>query len=816
LKNQPLRARAFIILTIAVGFATMLYGLQHWGPTEPLRFLVYLVCALVAAGLKVRLPGITATMSVNFLFVLLGTVELGFSETLLIGCGATLLQCFWRTKHRPTLAQILFNVSSMAIAVAASYSAFVWMQREPFPDNVPVLLMVSAAVLFLVNTLSVSVVVALTEGKSIRQIWSECYFWSFPYYLGGAAIAWLASHVNKSLGWQTTVAILPVVYWVYRSYRAYLDRLEEQRKHAQDMASLHLRTIEALALAIDAKDHTTHDHLRRVRVYATEIGREIGLSDSELDAIRAAALLHDIGKLAVPEHILSKPGRLTPEEFEKVKIHPIVGAEILERVEFPYAVVPIVRSHHEKWDGSGYPDGLSGEAIPIGARILSVVDSLDALASPRQYRPALPLDEAMKLIVAEAGRSFDPRIVEVLKRRYVGLEQMARSERVSLTKLSTEAKVSRGLAPAAGFESSPASSRDLISSEPCDFLSSIAGARQEVQMLFELSQTLGNSLSLDETLSVLALRLQRLMRFDTIAVFIRNGETLHPRYVSGENFQIFSSLRIPVGSGLIGWVALNEKPILNGDPMVEPGYMGHPDQVTHLRSALAVPLVGLEGVVGVMVLYRAEACSFTKDHQRVLQAISSKVALAVDNAMKYQLAANSATTDYLTGLPNARSLFMHMDAELARCRRSNEPLTVLVCDLNGFKGINDKHGHLEGNRVLKMVARGFKEACREYDFVARMGGDEFVVVAPGLPPAAISELLKRLRNVAVEAGLATGGRSLLSVSIGQASFPEDGTDAEGLLSEADRRMYVAKQQHHSAFATHPSSNVTDLNYARVN
>src|SRR5437588_4065168 len=191
------------------------------------------------------------------------------------------------------------------------------------------------------------------------------------------------------------------------------------------MANLHLRTIEALALAIEAKDQTTHDHLQRVRVYAMEVAKELKLSRDEIEALRAATLLHDIGKLAVPEHIISKPGRLTAEEFEKMKIHPIVGAEILEEVAFPYPVVPIVRAHHERWDGSGYPCGLKGEEIPIGARILSAVDCLDALASDRQYRRALPLDEAMAKVASESGTSFDPRVIEVLAARYRELEQKA-------------------------------------------------------------------------------------------------------------------------------------------------------------------------------------------------------------------------------------------------------------------------------------------------------------------------------------------------------------------------------------------------------
>jgi putative nucleotidyltransferase with HDIG domain len=240
------------------------------------------------------------------------------------------------------------------------------------------------------NTVPIAEAISLSEGKRFGETWHNCYFWSFPFYLVGASVAWIISLFTRQMHWQGAIVLLPVIYLIYRSYQLYLARLEDERRHVESIAGLHMRTIEALALAIEAKDHTTHEHLRRVRVYAVEVGKQLGLSERELEALKAAALLHDIGKLAVPEHIISKPGRLTQEEFEKMKIHPVVGAEILERVSFPYPVAPIVRAHHEKWDGTGYPYGLRGEEIPIGARILSAVDCLDALASDRQYRRAWP------------------------------------------------------------------------------------------------------------------------------------------------------------------------------------------------------------------------------------------------------------------------------------------------------------------------------------------------------------------------------------------------------------------------------------------
>jgi diguanylate cyclase (GGDEF)-like protein len=314
-------------------------------------------------------------------------------------------------------------------------------------------------------------------------------------------------------------------------------------------------------------------------------------------------------------------------------------------------------------------------------------------------------------------------------------------------------------------------------------------------MLYELTQDLGNSLNLHETLSVLDSRLKRLIPYDAIAVYVRKGDCLTPAYVNGENFRLFASLEIPMGQGLSGWVAETGKPIINGNPSVEPGYLNDPTKFSNLRSALAVPLENGVAIAGVLALYHAGRDAFNQDHLRVLLAINPKISLAVENALKYEQAAISATTDALTELPNARSLFLHLDAELARAKRTDGSLAVLVCDLDGFKQVNDRFGHLEGNKVLKLVAAGLERSCREYDYVARMGGDEFVLVLSSFKQDDLSETLKRLEQVAVEAGIQVCGERLLAISVGAAFFPGDGNDAESLLAEADRRMYVTKQGH---------------------
>jgi diguanylate cyclase (GGDEF)-like protein/putative nucleotidyltransferase with HDIG domain len=788
-------ATLFSSLICGLGLIALAMGFLTFEPSDVWRLAAYFVITMLAATIRDGENWHLGLSPVGFLFAAIGMVELTLGETMLLACSAILVQCIRRTRKLGESSRTFFNVSLTAIAVSAGHLVFESLQF--LPDLFLLLrLLIAATVCYCFSTFGAMAVEALLNGTNLKLIWKEQHMLSLNYYLVAIAGAGFYHYLEGLLNgtWQLAIFSLPVVWLIYRVYTMQMGRMEEQTRHSDEMASLHLRTIEALALAIEAKDTTTHEHLQRVQVYALEIGRELGMNTKELEALQAAAILHDIGKLAVPEHIISKPGKLTPEEFDKMKIHPVVGAEIIERVKFPYEVAPIVRAHHEKWDGTGYPSGTKAENIPLGARILTAVDCLDALASDRQYRRALPLDEAMGVLEKEAGKAFDPQVVEILRRRYVELEAKARKRiaEVDPARLSTDIHIIRGDAPDAGFENSDGA---LVpaGTDSIDFLGSIAAARQEVQTLFEIQQDLGNSLSLDETLSLLAVRLRKIIPYEALAVYQRKEDILSPAYVVGENYRLFNSLRIPMGQGLSGWVAENQKPILNGNPSVEPGYLNDPNMFSTLRSTLAVPLQGLTGVVGVMALYRSERDAFTRDHLRLLLAVSAKVAMAMDNALKFRQAENSATTDFLTDLPNARSLFLHLDSELSRTRRQLDSLAVLVCDLDGFKQVNDRFGHLEGNKLIRQVALKLKEMCREYDYVARMGGDEFVLVLPGLRPADIEIKVQRLEALVRETGKVITGDDCVGISIGSAHFPEDGDDAESLLAEADRRMYKVKQ-----------------------
>jgi putative nucleotidyltransferase with HDIG domain len=627
-------AKAYIALVIAAGACSLAHGLWTWSSADYARYLSYCIITLVASGMKVSLPSVTGTMSMGFVFALIGISEFSLGETLVAGCLGAVLQSLFYAKVRPKPVQLLFSVASLACAIQTAYGI------HHLPNVQSGLL--TATTLFLTNTFLISAVIALTERKNLWAVWSD-YFWSFPNYLVGAAAAWVVGVSGRLIGWQPSLLLMPILYVVYRSHRMYVGRLEEartraeqERVHAEEVAALHRRTIETLALAIEAKDQTTHDHLERVETYAVEVGKELGLSESELEALRAAALLHDIGKLAVPEYIISKPGRLTRAEFEKMKTHTIVGAEIVERIRFPYSVAPLVRGHHERWNGTGYPDGLAGERIPIGARILAAVDCLDALASDRQYRRALPFGEAIRIIESEAGKSFDPRVVEILARRGAELQRMVDGGN-RIERLGTNIKVARGDAPATGFEktATPAhSGNQQATRDLSNLVDSIEVVGKRSETLARLIHTIGLCGERDAAFAAIRSALHDVIACEVLVIYLRSGDFLTPVWVFGNDFRLFASLEIPVGGGLSGWVAENGRAIVNGNPSVEPGYLNDPSKFSVLRSALAVPLISTNGITGVLSVYAMGRDAFTTTDLAALTSVGSALARALERSAR--------------------------------------------------------------------------------------------------------------------------------------------------------------------------------------
>jgi diguanylate cyclase (GGDEF)-like protein len=618
-------------------------------------------------------------------------------------------------------------------------------------------------------------------------------FIGFSVALGTLVIAFFGAQSVFAQPWLLAVLVgsaattltAGALYLVYRSYELHVGRSAEGQRHRQDLADLHLATIEALARAIDAKDQTGQSHIRRVQAYAAGLAQGFGMTDDDIQGVKTAALLHDIGKLAVPEHILSKPGPLTQEEFQKVRIHPQVGADIISAVPFPYPVAPLILSHHERWDGKGYPHGLKGADIPLGARILSVVDYYDALTSERPYHKAMTHDGALALLQQEAGRALDPSVVEMF---VAMIPQMAAAIDALVPLSPVRSEYESQAHSAVAVELPSENGKNSVFED-------IALAHREIYALYELAQTMGTSLGVADTMALIASKLSNLVPFSSCALFLYGEKTdsLSCTFATGVDDDKLAILTVKGGQGLSGWVARNRRPLVNAKPALEFQAAGVAETTT-LESALIAPLVFGDRLIGTLGVYQVEADFYTDNHRRLVDHVCEQVAAVINNSMVFEKTQEDSLTDPLTLLPNTRFMFTHLTRELARAERLKAEVALLVMDLDGFKEINDTHGHHVGDRALRQVAEVLKSAIRPYDICIRYAGDEFIVVLSGcgLEEAERKrlEMQRAVDEVMFEAR--PGRRVPLAVSVGAAIFPRDGRTYEELLSTADSRMYRDK------------------------
>jgi diguanylate cyclase (GGDEF)-like protein/putative nucleotidyltransferase with HDIG domain len=572
-----------------------------------------------------------------------------------------------------------------------------------------------------------------------------------------------------------------VLYFGLRAYRIIKARFRAEQRRAEQLAELHLATIEALARAIDAKDGTAENHIRRVQLYATAVARELGMSDAEIQAVRTAALLHDIGKLAVPEHILSKPGPLSAEEFQKVQAHPQVGADIIAAVPFPYPVAPLIQNHHERWDGRGYPRGLRGEDIPLGARVLFLVDYFDALTSNRPYHEAMTFEAAVALIEQEAGKALDPRAVAAFVR--------------VLPQVRMEVEEKERKSGPVDAVSAQATRNDRGKSS---VFNDIAIAHGEIYALYQIAQTMGTSLGVSDTMALIASKLTSLVPFSACTLFLydENTNLLTCRFATGTDFELMQQLTLKGGQGITGWVARNRRPLVNARPSGDLEAAGS-SLPTTLQSALVCPLLLGDQVIGTLAVYHTTASFYGDDHRRLLDRVCEQAAAVIHNSIVFEQTHEASLTDPLTNLPNTRFMVNHLARELSRAERGNAEVSLLVMDLNDFKDINDTFGHHVGDRALREVAQVLRGAIRPYDVCVRYAGDEFFVVLAGCGWDEAEykrlELQEAVESLVFEAK--PGVRMPLSISAGAAVFPHDGNTYEVLMAKADRRMYRNKVMH---------------------
>jgi len=747
--------------------------------SRPVLFVVFLALSSLSSAIKLPLPLERGSSSLSLCYAIdvASLLFLGpYHATLVVAMGA-FSQCTFRMRERNPLHRTLFSIATLSLTMQLAGQLFTRLEagQQTLSYGLILPLGVTALLYFLINTALVATAIAFSTGQAISRVWQDNFLWSAPSYFIGAATAALVklTFEEQAYPWWVVLVVIPA-FLTYRSYRLFIARIEKEQAEVRRASEVQLATIEALALAIEARDSTSPMQVRKMQAYAAGLARAVGMPEHEVVGLQTATLLHDIGNLAIPEHIFSKPGPLSFDEFEKVKTHPRIGAEILRDVPFPYPVASLIVAHHEHWDGKGYPAGLRGTRIPLGARVLAVVDSYTALTSHRPHRPARPYHEALATLRQTAGSVLDPTLVE----KFIGMLPM----------LDFQLASAAGTPPAA-----PAINGRVLSPRAtgATALEDIAGAHHEARALYQVAQALGASLGLAESMGLITENLKDLVPFSCAALFLSNEETgrFECRWAAGLRDQAVRQVSVESVTDIEHLL-----PELNRG------------QEAVFRSSLAARLVFNDAVIGALAVFHAEAEGYSADHRRVFQRVAEHASLVIRNSIVFERTQKDSFTDQLTRLPNRRYMLLYLTQQMARAEKRRSKLAVVMMDLNGFKDINDTLGHQAGDRALHEVASVLRSMVRSYDLCVRYGGDEFVVILWECD-AGQAEHRRREIQEAVAAMFfegRPGERRRLSVSAGVAVFPEDGQTHEELLAVADGRMYQDKARNKAPAARPPA------------
>jgi len=607
--------RSYLGTVTAVGLAIIAKSLADTIATPPgLEWFTLAALTLLTGSFTVKVPGLSARFSVSETFVFASALLFGPSTGTLTVVLDALVISFWLNSSTRSLSRILFNVAAPSIAFWTAATAF-FSLAEVRPGTVHyqdlrllvLPLFVFALAYFLTNTWLVAGAVAGEKRVSAAQIWLKHFApFGINYFVGSSVAILLVSYAAR-IDFTVLFIIVPLLLISYVTFRSSMGRLEDATRHVTQLNEMYLSTVEALAMAVDAKDQITHGHIRRVQTYAVELAKRLGVNDDkQLKAIEAAALLHDMGKLAIPEHILNKPGKLTVAEFEKMKRHADIGADLLSSVKFPYPVVPIVRYHHEQWDGKGYPSGIAATDIPIGARILSVVDCFDALTSDRPYRPRLTNDEAFAILMERRGTVYDPLIVDTFIQAHADIAPVvARGEHDS---------ASTGDQTPAATENRP-----TVAS-----FHHIRASAAENALLTEHREQVLVATSIEEAFGIAAQCLRQLTPAVVCALYSYDSSTdsLICRRAVGDPNRLLDGFTIRMGERVTGWSAANQRPSVNSHASLDlanmAGFFEPP-----LLSVLCTPMVHDGVVAGVLTAYSNLQNAFADSHQYAFEQIGS-------------------------------------------------------------------------------------------------------------------------------------------------------------------------------------------------
>jgi putative nucleotidyltransferase with HDIG domain len=747
----PWWGRVYITSVAALGGGILVHSLfQIIDQPIGRNWFILAFLTLVTGSATVKLPSVPATISISETFVITSTLLYGpAAGTLTVALDAIVISIVLALRGHPPY-RVIFNICALPASLWAAAHLFFWSAKLPPIASLPpdekvavglllVPLIIFTASYFALNSGLIALAISIEKALSPVKVWRENFAWLSLNYFGGASVAALLVAYGRALDYGFIAIILPILAVLFYTFKSAMGRVEDTNKHLRELNKLYMSTIETLAMAIDAKDQVTHGHIRRVQQYAVALARKVGINDGEqISAIEAASLLHDMGKLAVPEYILNKPGALTPAEFEKMKLHASVGADILSAINFPYPVVPIVRHHHENWDGSGYPDGLKGTDIPLGARILSVVDCFDALTSDRPYRPKLPDSEAVRILLDRRGKMYDPVVVDTFIEIHGELTATIDVEK-SDDGLGLSA-ITRGIVNA--YEQ-PSKSQAR--------LEQINASSEETLAMYELARSLSGPLSVQQVGETIAKHLRRIVPATFVLYsFDEQSDELVAAYAAGEHSALFADLRIPRGQRLTGWVAANHQTVLNSDPVLDLGDAAR--LVKPPLKAYAGTTVTKAGrLVGVIGLYSSQRQIFGDDHGRILEAVSKQAASCLDQPDGLSAKPKVDRSASASVLPDADEMEALIGAEISR----ETTLAILVVDL---RPALPRLGHIPEDTV-RALAEIVRASVRKNDIVGRYSRLSLVVMMPGADRGAASDVATRVA-VAMSGFTSESGASL--------------------------------------------------------
>lgn len=709
-----------------------------------LQWLILAALTLLTGTFTVRIPGVRARLSVSDTFVFASVMLFGPAAGTMTALLDALIISLRLKHHAREPFRVIFNVAAVALATRFSgYVFFAVARIAPYSvEHTPLSQILFPLFLFtlsyfLLNSWLVAFALALEQEKPPLVIWRDNFLWLSVNYFGGGSVAGLLVTYTKEIDFTTLGIIVPLLLISYLTFKTSLGRIEDANEHLTHVNKMYLSTIETLAMAIDAKDQITHGHIRRVQRYAIGLAKSVGVNDDiQLRAIEAAALLHDMGKLAIPEFILNKPGRLTVNEFDVMKQHANIGADILSSIEFPYPVVPIVRHHHESWDGSGYPSGLKGVAIPLGARVLSVVDCFDALTSDRPYRPRVSVEDAISVLVQRRGSMYDPMVVDKfieVQKQLSGQAEESDAEKDAINSIATKLRINP--------EPPVLSLSDVSERLPLKILSLLRSIHPSP-----------SGLSVDDLGVIVSAQLLRLTNARVVALFgaSENGHSIRCLFVDGPLGQLVGGPEIPLGERLSGWVAAHRTAIWNSDATLDlPAELA---KSAGVALGSSVPLVDDDVLVGTITLYAAAGCEIDIEHRVLIQAMAPLLATALSTSMAHdEVGAIDGT-----GRVERETLYVVLDALLSnRARgleRANSEAVSIV--LVGFPPATGADRNRES--LIRDLRDDLSSPSGASCSIIRLSPGELLVIAP----------LRVLANVGIAASIAPqSGHNLRDIRV---------------------------------------------------